>query len=231
MAFGGAQRSIGRIHVPLLSPEDIKKHLGAEHHWQEGRSAKCLIDQWWTANGIPPSICGLLDQAEEWRGAELIDAFAERKTSLDDGRPSHPQSDLLAIVGVRSRLGVIAIEAKVDEGFDKTVKDWLTLDSRGKRKRLEGLCARFDLDPTIVEDYRYQLFHRTASALIEAVRYRSAEAAMIVQSWCPNKSSFADYEAFCRLLGYRDIGVGVLSEPRSFGGITLRLGWSAETTR
>lgn len=229
MAFREAQRSIGRIHVPLLAPQDIKKHLGAEHHWQEGRSAKCLIDQWWTANGIPPSINGLLDQAEEWRGAELIDAFAERKTSLEDGRPSHPQSDLLAIVGIGSRLGIIAIEAKVDEGFDKTIDEWLTRDSAGKRKRLEGLCARFGLGPTAVGHYRYQLFHRTASALIEAARYRSDQAAMIVQSWCPNKSSFADYEAFCRLLDYRNVGVGVLSEPKIFEGIALRLGWSSET--
>jgi hypothetical protein len=220
--------SIGRVNVPLLAPNDIVRHLGAPHHWQEGRSAKCLIDQWWTANGIPKSVYGLLEHAGEWRGAELIDAFAERKTSLDDGRPSHPQSDLLAIVGIENRLGVIAIEAKVDEGFDKTIDDWGKVDSAGKRKRLAGLCVPLGLNPEQVGRLRYQLFHRTVSALIEAKRYRSTQAAMIVQSWCPNRSSFGDYESFGKALGFQRLEIDALSETKEFDGVGLRLGWSAE---
>lgn len=219
---------IRRVHVPLQKSEDIIPHLGAPHHWREGRSAKRLIDQWWNANDFPSSIRSMLEQASEWHDAELLDAFAERCTNLSDGRPSHSQSDLLAVVGLDSGIGILTIEAKVDEGFDKTIDDWLKADSAGKRKRLEGLCARLGLNAHQVGEYRYQLFHRAASALIEAGRYRSSQAAMIVQSWCPKKSSFDDYKAFCRLLGYRDATIGVLTEPKIFQGVALRLGWSAE---
>ncbi|HEX6073284.1 MAG TPA: hypothetical protein VFY95_09795 [Sphingomicrobium sp.] len=224
--LGGA--AIRRIHVPLRVPTDIIPYLGAPHHWKEGRSAKCLIDQWWNANGLPRSIQSLLDNAEEWRGAELIDAYAERQTSLKDGRPSHPQSDLLAIVGVEDRLGVIAVEAKVDEGFDKTVDEWRRVDSAGKAVRLAGLCSRLGLDPSGVGRFRYQLFHRTAAALIEAHRYRSRQAAMIVQSWCPIRSSYEDYRNFCGFVGFEDLGPNQLSEPRAFNGVQLRVGWSTE---
>ena len=62
---------IQRVHVPLQKPENIIPHLGAPHHWREGRSAKCLIDQWWHANDFPPSIKSILEQAPEWRDAEL----------------------------------------------------------------------------------------------------------------------------------------------------------------
>lgn len=172
----------------------------------------------------------MLDQAPEWRDAKLLDAFAERCTNLGDGRPSHSQSDLLAVAALNSGIGILTIEAKVDEGFDKTIDEWLKVDSAGKRKRLEGLCARLGLNPKEVGQYRYQLFHRVASALIEAERYRSTHAAMMVQSWCPKKSSFDDYKAFCRLLGYRDTPVGALTEPKVFQGVALRLGWSAENT-
>ena len=220
---------IRRVHVPLQAPEDIIPHLGAPHHWREGRSAKCLVDQWWHANDIPLSVRSILEQAPEWRDAELLDGFAERCTSLGDGRPSHSQSDLLAVVGLNSGIGILTIEAKVDEGFDKTIDEWLKADSAGKRKRLEGLCARFGFNSQQVGEYRYQLFHRTASALIEAERYRSSQAAMIVQSWCPKNSSLEDYTAFCRLLGYREAEVGALTEPKMFQGIALRLGWSAES--
>lgn len=221
---------IRRVHVPLQKPEDLIPHLGAPHHWREGRSAKCLIDQWWNANDLPPSIRSIVNQAPEWRDAELIDAFAERCTNLGDGRPSHSQSDLLALVGLDSGIGILTIEAKVDEGFDKTIDEWLKADSAGKRKRLDGLCARFGLNSQQIGEYRYQLFHRAASALIEAERYRSSQAAMIVQSWCPKKSSLDDYKAFCRLLGYGEAQVGAFTEPRSFQGIDLRLGWSAESS-
>lgn len=221
---------IRRVHIPLKRPEDIIPYLGAPHHWREGRSAKCLIDQWWNANDIPLSIKAMLDQAPEWSDAKLIDAFAERCTNLGDGRPSHSQSDLLAVVELNSGIVILTIEAKVDEGFDKTIDEWLKVDSAGKRKRLEGLCARFGLNSKQVGPYRYQLVHRTASALIEAERYRSSKAAMIVQSWCPKKSSLDDFNEFCRLLGYREPQVGALTEPKVFQGIALRLGWSAERT-
>ena len=170
----------------------------------------------------------MLEQAPEWRKAEMLDAFAERCTNLGDGRPSHSQSDLFAVVGLDSGIGILTIEAKVDEGFDKTVDEWLKADSAGKRQRLEGLCARFGLNSKQVGQYRYQLFHRTASALIEAKRYRSRQAAMIVQSWCPKESSLDDYQAFCLLLGYGETQAGALTEPKVFQGIALRLGWSTE---
>jgi len=110
--------NVRRLHVPLRVATDVIPFLGAPHHWKDGRSAKCLVDQWWAKNAVPVSVHHLLQQADEWRNAELVDAFVERQTDLDDGRPSHSQSDLLAILSVEDRLGIVVIEAKVDEGFD-----------------------------------------------------------------------------------------------------------------
>ena len=221
-------RAIRRIHVPLRRPEEVISHLGAPHHWKEGRSAKSLIDQWWSANDIPPSILAILDQAPEWQDSELIDAYAERCTSLDDGRPSHSQSDLLAIVGTDISLGVLSIEAKVDEGFDKTVGEWLKVESAGKLARLSKLCSLFKLDPAGVSGLRYQLFHRTASAIIEARRYRTARAAMIVQSWSPDSKGFADYCAFFEAVGITGLSIGKLSPALVLDGVSFRTAWSAE---
>ena len=219
---------VRRLHVPLRRPEEIIPHLGAPHHWKEGRSAKSLIDQWWSANSIPPSIVAILDQAPEWQGSELIDAYAERCTSLDDGRPSHSQSDLLAIVGISNSLGVLSIEAKVDEGFDKTVGEWLKVESAGKTARLAKLCSLFNLDPACVSALRYQLFHRTASAIIEARRYRTDRAAMIVQSWSLDSSGFADYCAFFDAVGISGLSIGKLSQSLIIDGVSFRTAWSAE---
>ena len=220
--------TVRRLHVPLRRPEDVIPHLGAPHHWKEGRSAKSLVDQWWTANDFPPTIRALLDQAPEWRGAELVDAFAERCTDLGDGRASHSQSDLLAVVGLADGLGVISIEAKVDEGFDRTVDVWRAQPSPGKSVRLDKLCTLFNLNPNNVGALRYQLLHRTASAVIEARRYRAKHCAMIVQSWSTDRDGFADYATFFAALGLHDLEPGRISRLLSIAGVELRTGWSAE---
>lgn len=219
---------IRRLHLPLRVPQDVIAHLGAAHHWKDGRSAKLLIDQWWAANAIPPSVRALLDQAESWKNAELLDAFAERQTSLDDGQASHSQSDMLALIGLTAGIGVLSIEAKVDEGFDKSIARWLADQSAGKQARLAKLLALFNISGSNVDALRYQLFHRTASAILEARRYRATEAAMIVQSWSPQLHGFDDFAAFANAIGVGGVTVGGLSDPIQVGGVSLRLGWSSE---
>jgi hypothetical protein len=222
---------IRRVHVPLLAPADVIPHLGAPHHWKEGRSAKLLIDQWWAANGLPRSVRAMLDQAEAWRGAVLLDAFAERCTSLEDGRPSPSQSDLLAVLGLGSGLGVLSIEAKVDEGFDKTVDQWFGGGGEGKAVRLTKLTERLGLRTGEIAALRYQLLHRTAAALIEAQRYRASHAAMIVQSWSADLDGYDDFCAFVEAIGVTAPTVGALSDPVLIDGVAIRLGWSDETAK
>lgn len=222
---------IRRVHVPLKLPEDIIPHLGAAHHWKDGRSAKLLIDQWWTANDLPSSIRLLLNQAPTWRDATLIDAFAERCTNLEDGRPSHSQSDMLAVLGLDSGLGILSIEAKVDEGFDKLVDEWRGDGSAGKQVRLGKLCRLFGVNESEVGALRYQLFHRSASAVIEAKRYRAKDAVMIVQSWSSKLDGFADFSAFLEAIGLAPTRVGELSEPMVVDNVALRFGWSDEHTK
>lgn len=171
----------------------------------------------------------MLDEVPEWRGAALIDAFAERRTDLEDGRPSHSQSDLLAIVALEIDIGVLSIEAKVDEGFDKTVGEWMGDGSQGKAVRLAKLTGLLGVPVSSASGLRYQLLHRTAAALLEARRYRASKAAMIVQSWCPSRSNFEDYLAFCWALGLSEPAANHLTAQIGVSGVQLRLGWSLET--
>ena len=68
--------ALPRIHLPVLTPEDVVRHLrGGEAQWREGYSAKAVAESWFAANDLPPSVRAVLDQAPEYRGAELIDAW------------------------------------------------------------------------------------------------------------------------------------------------------------
>jgi hypothetical protein len=219
-------QKLPRIHVPLLKPEDVIPHLGKPTHWKEGRSAKAVAESWFAANDIPTAVRAVLEQAEEYRGAELIDAGLERCVDLGDGqRPT--QTDLMAVLGVGDELAVLAVEAKVDESFGPTVDEWLVGASEAKHRRLAYLTGLFDLDPAACGPLRYQFLHRTASAVLEARRYRAKRAVMLVQSFCPKASGFQDYAAFVEGLGVI-AGTCTVSEPVAAGGGSLRFGWVAD---
>ena len=107
----------GRLWLPMRRPEDVIPHLGkGELHWKEGRSARLLAEQWFSARGLPASVSAILATAEEWRGAKMLEGWPERETELPWGTGRPTQTDLLALLRLASgELAVLGIEAKVDE--------------------------------------------------------------------------------------------------------------------
>ena len=170
----------------------------------------------------------MLDQEPKLRGCELIDAWLERTTDLQDRRGTASQTDLLAVLGIGEGLVIMAVEAKVDESFGQLVRQWLGAGSDGKAERLKQLCALFGLDEATVGELRYQLFHRTAAAIYEARRFRSGLAILMVQSFCPNATGLEDFVAFFDRVGMTGVGRDKLSLPKLIGGIELRVGWTSD---
>jgi hypothetical protein len=220
--------AVTRIAVPLRTPEDVIPHLGSPTHWKQGRSAKSLADAWFHANDFPARVRSVLEQDPALTGIELIDAWLERCTNLGDGRSTASQTDLLAVAAIGPNLAVVAVEGKVTETFDKLVGEWLADGSAGKRQRLNGLCDLLGLNPDGVGNLRYQFFHRTAAAILEAGRYRASNAILLVHSFCPNGTGVSDYIQFGSSLGFDRLALNQLSEPHEIGGIELRLGWVSD---
>ena len=224
-------RRSSRIAVALQRPEDVIPHLGKPSHWKHGRSAKSLADSWFFAGDIPAAIRALLAQSDYLAGAELLEAWLERETDLQDGRATPSQTDLLALLGIGEKLAVLGIEAKVDESFGPVVSKWLGSGSDGKLRRLAQLCTLFQLNPAHVGHLRYQLFHRTAAAILEARRFRCDAAILIVQSFCPRSTGLSDATAFFDAIGMYGLATGKLSGVRRFDGIDLWVGWAHDSIR
>jgi len=214
----------------MKRPEDVIPHLGSPSHWQPGRSAKSAADLWFKSNDIPNSVARVLKGDEHFAGAKLLDAFLERGVDLGDGKqPS--QTDVMAIVRIGDEIGILAVEAKVDETFGPTVDEWLREPESGtssRRARLEHLCKTLGLAASEVGSLRYQLIHRTASAVFEAKRYCSRQTAMLVQSFCPKRSWFEDYAAFVKAMGLGSTEPGKTTPSKNCDGVELRLGWVAD---
>lgn len=219
---------LSRIAVPLLKPEDVIPHLGKPIHWKQGRSAKAVADSWFGANAIPPAVRAVLDQSPELKDAELVDAWLERCTDLGDRRGSASQTDLLAVLGIGSELAVMGVEAKVTESFGPLVSEWVGEGGEGKEDRLRRLCELLGLDRSNVGDLRYQLFHRTAAAILEARRYRANKAVLMVHSFCADATGLTDFLAFFGRMGVAGMERDMLSAPAQVGGVTLWVGWASD---
>ena len=129
--------------------------------------------------------------------------------------PSHiPGDDLVSIT----------VEGKVSESFDKTLGDWLQGASKGKLLRLDYLKQQLGLSGDIDPSIRYQLLHRTASAVIGAKRFNAPIAVMIVHSFSQQNEWFDDYIAFLSLYG-ETAEVGDLICLGNIDSVKLYVGW------
>lgn len=204
--------------------QDVVRHLGQqEKHWKEGKSAHALATLWFKSTGLPSKIEVALKTRFE--SPELIDAFLERQTDLQsEGRPS--QTDLLAVVGSgKDDLVIVAVEGKAGEPFGDRVEKWL--DANGKKEaRLEGLCEILGgLSRESVLPLRYQLLHRSAAAIIEARRYRTKVAVLLVHSFSEDEKGFADFASFSKTFGLAEPIANSLAGPALVGGISFYAAW------
>jgi hypothetical protein len=221
----GICEMLRHLHVPLTKPEDVIPHLAkGKAHWKSEFSAKELAVAWSRVkNDFPVTVKSLLRTCPEFRDAELIDGFFEREVDLGTaGRNS--QTDLMVVVGIGERLGIIAVEGKVDEPFGDRVSEWND-GSVEKNERLKVLCSTLGLSPGDVGEIRYQLLHRTASAVYEAKRYRCDQALMLVHTFSPTNRWYSDFAAFADAMGMSLLNSGTISSTKICDGVNIRLAW------
>jgi hypothetical protein len=214
------------ILVPATSLDDWKKRLASpEKHWKEGCSAHALATRWQDARGFPPEISSLLATHDLTTDATLLLAIPEHQVPLKGGAKAS-QTDLWALARTTRGLLSIAVEGKVAESFGPSIGDWERDASAGKRDRWEALCSLLEVNRDCDRDIRYQLFHRTASAVLEARRFHAIGAAVIVHSFSPAQESFGDFQRFVRLMGGQAAAPGRLSSVPAREGIHLYFGWA-----
>ena len=217
-----------RIFVPSLGTAEWRAKLADPSlHWRRNKSAWELAVSWESrrseVSGIPPEIEMAFNVHPTFVGAQLLMAVPEHRVRLDDDRrPS--QNDLWAMLLLQNGCGSVAIEAKSGEEFDKTIEEWLIKESEGKIERLRFLTDILELKNQLPGHIRYQLIHRTASAIIEAIRWRAPTSLMLVQCFKESSSSWSDYCNFAEFLGIAPMRGG-MSGPRSLVKTNLFLGW------
>jgi hypothetical protein len=176
---------------------------------------------------LPAEIESALDATPELRGAALVIGLPEHQVSFEGGGHAS-QNDLWALLRRDNDFISMTVEAKAGEKLDDLVKDWLMKKKRGSRKpeRLAALQTRLGIAGRDVSEIRYQLLHRTASALKEAERFRASIAVVLVQTFNreADKVSWDDCCRFGEMLGAK-VCEGGFSLATTGVGMPLYIGW------
>ncbi len=210
---------MSRILAFTTGPGDWKALLAdPRKHWQPGYSARTLAYCWEAADGFPPEVAHALSQSDSPLLEDLtpILAVPEFKVPLPGG--GHPsQNDIFVLA--RSAAGPVSImvEGKVSDSFGPTLNEWKTQDSPGRRERLHFIIHLLGLGSRPQGSIRYQLLHRTASAIITGEQYHAAAAVLVIHSFSDALAGWADYQTFARLFGVEAVPgvVQLLSEVSS----------------
>jgi hypothetical protein len=181
--------------------------------WKEGYSACELAHSWLEASGFPAPVERVLasTSAEVLAGLHLRHCTVEMPVFLDNLKaPSW--NDIMAYARNGSRDSVvIAVEGKARESFGERIDKWIRETgfpnpegalSPTRKRRLEYVCQhlRVEFDPD--SGLRYQLFHRTFSAVHEASRNQAAAAIMLVHSFDDTVGgNWDDFLGFASWLG------------------------------
>ena len=215
------------ILVPTTSAEDWKSLLAKpDLHWKLGYSAMTLARAWEASRtrGFPPEVDAMLRTSGrlDWNAVRLLLAIPEYQVPLPGGeRPS--QTDLMVLARGAGGLVAIAVEGKVDESLGPTVGEKRAERSAGVDKRLRYLQDTLEL-LSFPDETRYQLLHRTVSALVVAHDFAAESAVMLVHSFSPTGKWFEDFSAFVKLFG-QEAEVGRLVSVGKRGGVPLYVGW------
>lgn len=221
---------MNRIYIPAKDLDDWRRLLAdPEAKWRDDRSAELLARAWMEADGFPLAVKRALHNSghELFRDMRILLAIPQYMVP-PPGDSAATKSDLFVLAESTGQLTAFMIEARGSESFGPTVSEWLQQDAtEAEKSQLEYLNSTVGLQEQQISDIRYRLLQSTASALIEAGRYRANNAVMLVHSFSENYLGSDDFVAFAKCYGLtpepnRLHFIGYVNKIRLF------LGWIAD---
>src|SRR3990167_2625551 len=196
---------MAKFYVPTEGVGSWRKLLAEpDKHWREGFSARSLAYCWEEAQGFPASVKKVFNKSSYnlLHSIEFLIGIPEHKVPLPGGI-TESQNDIFVLAKSGHELISITVEGKVKEEFGPRVRKKREDTSPGVKERLDYLSKLLNIADKDLDHIRYQLLHRTASALIEAERFGAPHALMLVHSFSQKHKRFDDYAAFVGLYGIK----------------------------
>ena len=164
---------------------------------------------------------------EKFAAIEMILGIPEYKVPIPGGIRAS-QNNLFVIARTPDDLIIIMIEGKVDESFGLLIQDWEKDKSDGKVERLDFLKTLLNISHIDISPIRYQLLHRTASAILTAKKFNCSTALVLIHSFSESNKSFTDFQNFLLLYGLTG-NIDSITGPIVLDGINTYWGWAKDS--
>lgn len=174
---------------------------------------------------LPSEIIQVLEGSKDKSvsNLELLAAIPEWEVELPGGDTAS-QTDILAITRNEFGLVILGVEAKVDEPFGPTLQEKKSDASEGQFRRIAYLEQELGRTLPFGNQIRYQLLHRTVSAILTARAFHAPVAVMLVHSFSTVSKWRNDFETFSRELRCTQLSPDLYEVP-NIDGPRLILGW------
>ena len=135
---------------------------------------------------MPVEYSQLLESSKQTQGFRTTIAFAEAEIAID-GFSGPRNSDMVVVGEAKEGRVCLAVEAKADETFAKTIKDELLglSEASNKPNRISNLANAIfqrDLDEHVMT-IRYQLLHSLAATAIESRRQNARLGVLLIHEF------------------------------------------------
>ncbi|MCA1054330.1 hypothetical protein LCM10_04965 [Rossellomorea aquimaris] len=221
---------MGNYFVPSKGVDSWRELVAdPTKQWKPHYSAYELAKCWEEAENIPANVKSVLENSHNsiFNELEILYGFPEYKVKIPGGGGSS-QNDLYLLAKSGAELLTIMVEGKASEPFGKEVRAWIGQNpSEGKKERLKSLLELLNLNEEDALDKRYQLFHRTASAMLEAKKVNAKHALVLIHSFSADAKWFQDYQSFVEMFGITPEKETVVG-PVMQSGVNLYFGWVTE---
>lgn len=195
----------------LLKPDDWKSIVG-EKNWVVRRSAFELAHSWQGAQGFPEAVRSVFRKSEIQILKQITPelGLVEFPVFLDTRKAPSMTDTMVYCRSANDEDVVIAVEGKATESFGPQIAPWLRGDEQNvslsipvrptRVKRLAFLSEVLRLEVPHDSTLRYQLLHRTVSAVLEASKTSAAAAVMLVHSFAESQDNWDDFATYLRAL-------------------------------
>lgn len=216
-----------RIFVPTETGTDWQRLLGRPKlHWKKEHSAMSVAACWEHNHPqLPTEILKVLDSSGDAAitRLQLLIGIPEWEVKLPGGNAAS-QTDILAITRNELGLVILGVEAKVDESFGLTLGQKKSGATKAQLSRIAYLEQELECSAPLADYIRYQLLHRTVSALLTAREFFAPVAVMLVHSFSRASKWREDFEDFCKILQCTSLSKDIYEVTR-IDGIRLILVW------
>ncbi len=209
-------------YVELKTAADWAQVVGAKN-WKQGYSAYELAQAWASGN-FPAAVQAVLNSVPSPFPKPLTpDYMLVEKPVFLDNHKAPSMTDIMVYCNMKTvEPFVLAVEGKANEAFDKTVADWI-LDGTAAPKptrvhRLDFLRRELGVDVPEDSTLRYQLIHRSVSALLESGLHGEVSCMLLIHSFGgKTPTNWTDYVAFLNHIGIANPVKNVVSGPVKLG--------------